>query len=97
MSAIAGASALCSPSTGSLIPDSAAEPAASSTRASHATASRVPSSRPAAARALHLFAAVRPPSGARFALVLPEVSTEAMDLFLAEFSKRLAADEAGTN
>jgi hypothetical protein len=30
---------------------------------------------------------------ARFALVMPEVSTEAMNLFLAAFSKHLAADE----
>jgi hypothetical protein len=42
---------------------------------------------------VHLFAAVRPASGARFALVMPVVSTEAMNIFLAEFSKRLAADE----
>lgn len=42
---------------------------------------------------VHLFAAVRPASGARFALVMPVVSTEAMNVFLAEFSKRLAADE----
>lgn len=42
---------------------------------------------------VHLFAAVRPASGARFALVLPEVSTEAMSRFLAEFSRRLARDE----
>ena len=42
---------------------------------------------------VHLFAAVHPATGARFALVMPEVSTEAMNLFLAAFSKQLAADE----
>ncbi len=42
---------------------------------------------------VHLFASVHPASGAGFALVLPVVSTEAMNLFLAEFSKRLADDE----
>jgi transposase len=42
---------------------------------------------------VHLFAAVHPASGARFALMMPVVSTEAMNVFLAEFSKRLAADE----
>jgi hypothetical protein len=42
---------------------------------------------------VHLFAAVHPATGARFALVMPEVSTEAMNLFLAALSKHLAADE----
>jgi hypothetical protein len=42
---------------------------------------------------VHLFAAVRPATGERFALVMPVVSTEAMNIFLAEFSERLAADE----
>jgi hypothetical protein len=42
---------------------------------------------------VHLFATVHPATGARFALVMPEVSTEAMNLFLAAFSKHLAADE----
>ena len=42
---------------------------------------------------VHLFAAVRPATGARFALVMPEVSTAAMNLFLAAFSQQLAADE----
>ena len=41
----------------------------------------------------HLFAAVRPATGERFALVLPEVSTTAMQAFLDGFSKRLGADE----
>ena len=42
---------------------------------------------------VHLFAAVHPATGARFALVMPEVSTEAMNLFLAAFSQHLAVDE----
>ena len=41
----------------------------------------------------HLFAAVRPATGARFALVLPEVSTEAMQAFLDGFAAKLAPDE----
>jgi transposase len=41
----------------------------------------------------HLFAAVRPASGERFALVLPQVSTAAMDDFLAQFAAKLAEDE----
>jgi hypothetical protein len=41
----------------------------------------------------YIFAAAQPATGDAFALVLPEVSTEAMDLFLAEFSKTLASDE----
>ena len=41
----------------------------------------------------YIFAAAQPATGDAFALVLPEVSTEAMDLFLAEFSKTLAPDE----
>jgi hypothetical protein len=42
---------------------------------------------------VHLFATVQPATGARFALIMPEVSTEAMNLFLAEFSTHLAADK----
>ena len=41
----------------------------------------------------YIFAAAQPATGDAFALVLPEVSTEAMDLFLAEFSKTLPPDE----
>ncbi len=41
----------------------------------------------------HLFAAVQPATGASFALVLPEVSTIAMQVFLDQFGKALAADE----
>jgi hypothetical protein len=41
----------------------------------------------------HLFAAVRPATGASVALVLPRVSTEAMQLFLDHFSTTLAPDE----
>ncbi len=40
-----------------------------------------------------LFAAVQPATGQSFALVLPEVSTVAMQAFLDGFSKVLAADE----
>ena len=42
---------------------------------------------------MHLFGAVRPATGDRFALVMPVVSTEAMSLFLDQFGRRLAADE----
>jgi hypothetical protein len=41
----------------------------------------------------HLFAAVRPATGDSFALVLPQVSTAAMDAFLARFAATLAEDE----
>ena len=41
----------------------------------------------------HLFAAVQPATSQGFALVLPEVSTVAMQAFLDQFSKTLAADE----
>lgn len=41
----------------------------------------------------HLFAAVRPATGQSFALVLPELSTEAMQVFLDLFATKLAADE----
>lgn len=41
----------------------------------------------------HLFAAVQPATGQGFALVLPEVSTNAMQAFLDGFSKTLAADQ----
>ena len=41
----------------------------------------------------HLFAAVQPATGQSFALVLPEVSTVAMQVFLDRFRKALAADE----
>jgi transposase len=40
-----------------------------------------------------IFAAVEPVSGRSFALVLPEATTPAMDLFLAEFGAALADDE----
>ena len=42
---------------------------------------------------VHLFGAVRPATGDRFALVLPVVSTEAMSVFLDGFAARLAKDE----
>ena len=42
---------------------------------------------------MHLFGAVRPATGDRFALVLPVVSTEAMSVFLDRFAARLACDE----
>ena len=42
---------------------------------------------------VHLFAAVRPGTGQDFALVLPEVSTRAMQVFLDGFSAQLAPDE----
>jgi DDE superfamily endonuclease len=42
---------------------------------------------------VHLFAAVQPATGDRFALVLPWVSAEAMQMFLEGFSKTLASDE----
>lgn len=41
----------------------------------------------------HLFAAVRPATGEGFALVLPEISTRAMQVFLDGFGATLAADE----
>lgn len=41
----------------------------------------------------HLFAAVRPSTGQGFALVLPEVSTAAMQVFLDGFAATLDADE----
>ena len=41
----------------------------------------------------HLFAAVRPATGASVALVLPQVSTAAMDGCLAQFAATLAEDE----
>jgi hypothetical protein len=41
----------------------------------------------------HLFAAVHPATGAGFALVLPEVSTRAMQVFLDQFAATLGADE----
>jgi transposase len=41
----------------------------------------------------HLFAAVRPATGDGFALVLPQVSTAAMNEFLAQFAATLAEDE----
>jgi DDE superfamily endonuclease len=40
----------------------------------------------------HLFGAVRPAAGEGFALVLPEVSTAAMQLFLGQFSAAIAPD-----
>jgi transposase len=40
----------------------------------------------------YLFAAVEPATGADVALVLPEATTAAMSLFLAEFSRRLPDD-----
>ena len=42
--------------------------------------------------AAYLFAAVAPATGAEVALVLPEATTAAMNLFLAEFSRRLPDD-----
>src|SRR3712207_3280346 len=41
----------------------------------------------------HLFAAVRPENGEAFSLVLPQVSTEAMNAFLARFAATLDGDE----
>jgi DDE superfamily endonuclease len=41
----------------------------------------------------HLFAAVRPATGQSFALVLPDLSTEAMQVFLDMFAATLAPDE----
>ena len=41
----------------------------------------------------HLFAAVRPATGDSFALVLPQVSTAAMNEFLAQFAATLAEGE----
>jgi transposase len=41
----------------------------------------------------HLFAAARPATGQAFALVLPQVSTAAMNGFLARFAATLADDE----
>jgi len=41
----------------------------------------------------HIFAAVEPVSGRSFALVLPEATTPAMSLFLAELGATLADDE----
>ncbi len=41
----------------------------------------------------HLLAAVRPATGESFALVLPEVSTKAMNEFLAQFAARLPANQ----
>lgn len=41
----------------------------------------------------HLFAAVCPSTGQAFALVLPEVSTRTMQVFLDQFAARLDADE----
>ena len=41
----------------------------------------------------HLFGAVQPATGRSFALVLPHVSTEAMQVFLDRFSNGLAPDE----
>ena len=41
----------------------------------------------------HIFAAVEPASGRSFALVLPEATTPAMNLFLAELGATLADDE----
>ncbi len=40
----------------------------------------------------HIFAAARPATGEGFALVLPQVSTAAMDEFLARFAATLAED-----
>jgi hypothetical protein len=42
---------------------------------------------------VHLFGAVQPATGRRFALVMPVVSTKAMSLFLDGVSQQLAADE----
>ncbi len=41
---------------------------------------------------IHLSAAVRPATGDSFALVLPQVSTAAMNEFLAQFAATLAED-----
>ena len=41
----------------------------------------------------HLFATVRPATGEAFALVLPEVSANAMNEFLAQFAATLPANE----
>jgi hypothetical protein len=41
----------------------------------------------------HLFAAVQPATGKSVALVMPHVSTEAMQLFLEHFSSTLTSDE----
>ena len=41
----------------------------------------------------HLFAAVQPSTGQRFALILPELNTAAMQVFLTRFAATLAADE----
>jgi transposase len=41
----------------------------------------------------HRFGAVRPATGDAFALVLPQVSTATMNIFLAQFAARLATDE----
>ena len=41
----------------------------------------------------HLFAAVQPATGRAFALVLPELNTAAMQLFLDSFAATLATDE----
>jgi transposase len=43
----------------------------------------------------YLFGAVRPASGDSFALVLPEVSSEAMNVFLRRFADRLAVGVHG--
>ena len=45
------------------------------------------------AHLLHLFAAVRPSTGQGFALVLPEASTRAMQVFLDQFAAAPEADE----
>jgi putative transposase len=42
---------------------------------------------------VHLYGVVRPATGDRFALVLPVVNTEAMNLFLDGFSQQLDFDE----
>lgn len=41
----------------------------------------------------YIFGAVQPATGEGFALILPEVSTHTMAVFLAEFAKTLAPDE----
>ena len=41
----------------------------------------------------YIFAAVEPGTDNAFALVMPEVSTKAMQIFLDEFAKTIAADE----
>ncbi len=41
----------------------------------------------------HLFATVQPKTGRAFALVLPELNTQAMQLFLDKFAATLASDE----